>query len=153
MAEYIDIYNACRIDHIQHFQGIFIQDRPLFYKTMYRCFKSDSRRDDQICIALGVLEKMLASSRESDSCNAKIVISAAEDVKFASYGGLNASNALYIGTSDKMFFSLQLTSSLHIYRYGTWPEHDFDTKSPQETSVVNLRVKWNDRLHFLISHS
>lgn len=97
---------------------------------MYRCFKSDSRRDVQICIALGVLEKMLASSRESDSCNAKIVISAAEDVKFASYGGLNASNALYIGTSDKMFFSLQLTSSLLIYRYGTWPEHDFDTKSP-----------------------
>lgn len=77
---------------------------------MYRRFKSDSRKDVQICIALGVLEKMLVSSSgESDSWNAKVVISSAEDVKFVSYEGLNGSNALYIRTSDKTFFSWLLS--------------------------------------------
>jgi len=73
---------------------------------MYRHFKSDAGRDVQICIALGVLEKTLASSSgESHNWNAKAgFFPSAEDVEFASYGGPNVSNALYKRTSDKTFF-------------------------------------------------
>lgn len=154
MAEYFDIYKACRLAHIQYFQGIFIQGRPLFSKTMCRHFKSDSRRDVQVCIALGVLEKMLASfSGESDSCNAKVVISS-EDVKFVNYGGLSVSNALYIRTGDKIFFySVCIISSLLIQVYDTWPEHDVNIESLCENSIVKLRMKWKDKPSSLISHS
>lgn len=72
---------------------------------MYIYIKSNSGGGVQINIALGLLKKkVLFFSVDTDSWNAKVVNSSAEDVEFVSCGGVKASNALfYIRTNDKTF--------------------------------------------------
>lgn len=96
---------------------------------MYRYVKSDSGRGVQIYIALGLLKKkVLFFSGDTDSWNAKVVNSSAEDVEFVSCGGVQASNAFsYIRTTDKTFFVMTFVLS------------------PSDQLLVYLQVWYMDR--------